>query len=33
MDILDEYFEPAEFVTWNTRTSPWFITRDWGAYS
>jgi hypothetical protein len=30
MRVLDEDFEPSEFVTWRT---PWLIPRDWGAYS
>ena len=33
MDVLDELFEPAEFVTWDLKKSPWFIKRDWGNYS
>lgn len=28
--ILDEVFDPAEFVTW---TPAWFVPRNWGAYS
>jgi hypothetical protein len=31
--LLQERFEPSEFVTWSTITSPWFVTRDWGKYS
>jgi len=31
--VLDERFEPSEFVTWNTTTSPWSVRRDWGTYS
>jgi hypothetical protein len=30
VDILDETFDPAEFVTWRTA---WFVERDWGAFS
>ena len=30
MRVLDEDFEPSEFVTWRTQ---WFIPRDWGTYS
>lgn len=33
MEILNEEFNPAEFVTWDTKKSPWFIERDWGVYS
>ena len=33
MTVLDEHFEPGEFVTWSTAASPWFIKRDWGPYS
>lgn len=28
--VLDESFDPADFVTWNTN---WTVSRDWGAYS
>jgi len=31
--VLPETFEPAEFVTWSTATSPWFVPRSWGAHS
>lgn len=30
IEILDETFEPSEFVTWQT---DWIIPRDWGEYS
>jgi len=33
IESLDETFEPSEFITWNTTTSPWFVSRDWGEYS
>ena len=33
MVVLEERFEPSEFVTWNTTTSPWSVRRDWGNYS
>ena len=33
MEVLSETFDPREFVTWNTQTSPWSIKRDWGQYS
>jgi hypothetical protein len=28
--LLDDLFEPAEFVTWRPE---WIVARDWGAYS
>ena len=33
LDVLDETFDPGEFITWDTKRSPWFIPRDWGVYS
>lgn len=30
IDVLDELFDPSEFVTWPPQ---WFVQRDWGAYS
>ena len=33
LEVLDEKFEPSEFVTWDTKASPWFVTRNWGPYS
>lgn len=30
---LDEAFDPAEFITWNTAQSTWHVPRDWGQYS
>ena len=33
IEKLDADFAPASFVTWNLVTSPWFVTRDWGAFS
>jgi hypothetical protein len=33
IEILDESFDPSEFITWDTKQSPWFVTRDWGIYS
>lgn len=33
MVVLDETFDPAEFITWNTSQSPWIIPRDWGQNS
>ncbi len=33
--VLDEAekFNPAEFITWSTKESPWFVKRDWGDLS
>ncbi len=33
IETLQDTFDPVEFVTWNTAKSPWFVTRDWGAFS
>jgi len=35
IEIQDAYnsFDPAEFVTWNILTSPWFLERNWGKFS
>ena len=33
IEVLNEVFDPAEFITWDTTKSPWFVTRDWGQYS
>jgi len=33
MVVLDEKFDPADFIEWDTGVSPWFIPRDWGQYS
>ncbi len=30
IEVLDEHFDPAEFVTWPTA---WFVSRDWGPHS
>ncbi|HZL81154.1 MAG TPA: hypothetical protein VFC06_04335 [Demequina sp.] len=30
---LGQTFEPADFVTWDVRQSPWWLKRDWGVYS
>lgn len=31
--VMDENFDPAEFITWDVGVSPWFVERDWGIYS
>ena len=33
LEILDESFDPSEFITWDLKKSPWFVSRDWGIYS
>jgi len=33
IEILDETFNPAEFVTWPKNRIKWFIARDWGDFS
>lgn len=33
MELLPDFFDPAEFVTWDVKKSPWFVPRDWGAHS
>jgi len=30
---LEQIFDPAEFVTWDVISSPWFVPRNWGRYS
>jgi len=30
IEVLDQVFNPAEFVTW---VPNWFVKRDWGQYS
>jgi len=33
IELTVERFDPAEFITWDTVKSPWFIDRDWGIFS
>lgn len=33
IDVLPETFDPAGFITWDTKKSQWFVPRDWGIYS
>jgi hypothetical protein len=33
IEVLPDVFEPSEFITWSTATSPWFVARDWGTNS
>lgn len=32
-DILDDQFNPEEFITWDTAACPWSVKRDWGNFS
>ena len=31
--VLDETFDPKDYVKWDVKKSPWFVKRDWGEYS
>lgn len=33
LEMLPDLFNPAEFITWSTASSPWLITRNWGTFS
>ncbi len=33
IQTTEHNFDPAEFITWDVKASPWFSTRDWGEYS
>ena len=33
IEVLDETFDPSEFITWNTKRLPWYVKRDWGTFS
>ena len=33
IEILDERFDPAEFITWDVQQNRWFTPRNWGVYS
>lgn len=33
LDLAPQSFIPSEFVTWDTKKSPWFVVRDWGIHS
>lgn len=33
LEVLEETFDPSEFITWNTKKSPWSLKRNWGIYS
>lgn len=33
VEATPEPFDPASFVTWDTKKPPWFVKRDWGSFS
>ena len=33
IEMLSDTFDPAEFITWNTSASPWFVQRNWDSFS
>ena len=33
MTVLDEAFEPADFITWAFKPGAWRIPRDWAGFS
>ena len=33
LSVINESFKPKDFITWDTKASPWLIIRDWGIYS
>ena len=33
IEVLEEGFEPKDYITWDTKEKPWHIKRDWGEYS
>ncbi|HAV5317769.1 hypothetical protein ABTP12_14815 [Acinetobacter baumannii] len=33
IEILNNNFDPSEFITWDVKKSPWFYIRDWGHHS
>ncbi len=33
LDVLDDEFDPGEFVTWDLAKSPWWVVRNWGRLS
>lgn len=33
LEVLDQAFDPAGFVTWDVTKSPWHVSRDWGVLS
>ena len=32
-EVLDQDFDPADFVTWSLQLHPWSLDREWGRYS
>ena len=33
LTIIEESFEPSEFIDWDTKRSQWSVKRDWGRFS
>lgn len=33
MEVLEEYFKPEDIITWDTKSSPWSVARDWNNLS
>ncbi len=33
LTVLDEAFDPAEFIDWDVSEKPWLFPRNWGVYS
>ncbi len=33
IELLPDGFDPGQIITWDTKKSPWFVERDWGAHS
>ena len=33
MEVVEQFFDPKEFVTWDTKKLGWFMKRDWGQVS
>lgn len=33
IEVLEERFNPADFIDWSVAEKPWFVKRDWGIYS
>ena len=31
--LTEDSFAPADFVTWDVKSHPWFVPRDWGDFS
>lgn len=33
IQVIRNSFDPAELITWSTKKSPWFLSRNWGDLS